>query len=161
MKKVIYYGHTTPTLIGGLIRFVTRSVFNHISINIEGEIFEMSAIKNGARKSNRIRNDVSIIFTPYFKKAHYYTYLAKLNDCVRSSKYAYLGAILVLFNIGSKRSSSSLSCDQIASYPFEYLMDLPRAYKISLKRATPKSFLYYLNGFQAGKDYYCHEKENT
>ena len=155
MKKVIYYGHSSPLIFGKMIQYVTRSAYNHGSVNMGGRIFEASAIRNGVIELSNIRNDVSFSVEVFMKEEHYYKYLSWLESMKTLAEYEYKVVIYFLLNRDSKNTNPNyVTCDEVMWYPFEHFMGLSKPYKISNKRSSPKSALYYINGFSSARKYY-------
>tara|TARA_R110002073_G_scaffold7652_1_gene43336 strand:- start:2299 stop:2775 length:477 start_codon:yes stop_codon:yes gene_type:complete len=155
MKKVIYYGHSSSLVFGKVIQYWTTSFFNHGSVNMGGRIFEASAIRNGVIELDKKRDDISFEIEVMFKDEHYDKYLQWLEKMKKFSEYEYKVLIYFLLNRDSRNSNSEyVTCDEVMWYPFEHLMGLSRSYKISKKRSSPKSALYYINGFSSAQKYY-------
>mgnify|MGYP003641154226 CR=1 FL=1 len=156
MKEVIYYGHSSSLIFGKLIQFKTTSLYNHGSVNMGGRIFEASAIRNGVVELDRKRDDICLEIKVMFKDEDYDKYLDWLIAMKSVSEYEYKVLIYFLLNRDSRNSNPNyVTCDEVMWYPFEHLMGLSRPYKISKKRSSPKSALYYINGFASGKEYYA------
>ena len=155
MKKVIYYGHSSSLIFGKMIQYITTSEYNHGSVNMGGRIFEASAIRNGVIELDYIREDKKIEIEVFLTDEHYFKYLDWLISMKTKAKYEYKVILYFLLNIDSKNQNPNyVTCDEIMWYPFQHLMGLDMPYKISKKRSSPKSALYYINGFSSAKEYY-------
>tara|TARA_R110000765_G_scaffold134529_1_gene233505 strand:+ start:202 stop:678 length:477 start_codon:yes stop_codon:yes gene_type:complete len=158
MKKVIYYGHSSSLIFGKVIQYWTTSTYNHGSVNMGGRIFEASAIRNGVIELDKKRDDISFEIEVFLKDEDYDKYLDWLINMKTVSEYEYKVLIYFLLNRDSRNTNPNyVTCDEVMWYPFEHLMGLSRPYKISKKRSSPKSALYYINGFSSAREYYANQ----
>lgn len=146
MYKIKFHFHRSKTVGGALIRFKTDSIFNHVSIQIDREVFEATML-HGTIVSREIRKDITDTVEIEVSQEVYMEYLDWLHTRV-GNKYDVKSIFGFLFN-RKKQSDSKDYCSELANRFFFF--EISEYIEESKKLISPEVFYNRIKFYKEGR----------
>ena len=145
MRTIEFYGHESRGIVAGLIRWKIGSAINHISIGVDEDVFESTALSNGVSVSSKKRDDIIMCQLLTVSDDECVKIVNYLNDSI-GKEYDFSAFSSFALN-KTKQNDAKLFCNEFAAGILEILeID----YKISSNLASPKDFMYFIKGLNEG-----------
>lgn len=146
--RIIFNAHSSSGLISGGIKWKTSSSYNHISINMMGEIYEAKFFK-GVISSAKIHDDIVDKEEIMVSKDVFFAFKKYLDD---SKGLSYDFKSLFGFIINKRiENPNGIFCSELSNEIFYYLIE--DYVEESKKLISPHVFMTRIKFFKKGIDF--------